>query len=89
MPDGAMLMGGEMTKEDNVWKMKHGFDEMYTSPQFDSTGKNAKVWDYPKDEWHKVIDINLNAVFYCCKAIVPHMRKNNYGRFISYTLYRR
>ena len=43
MPDGAMLMGGEMVKEDNVWKMKHGFDEMYTSPQFDSTGKNAKV----------------------------------------------
>ena len=47
MPDGAMLMGGEMSKEDNVWKMKHGFDEMYTSPQFDSTGKNAKVQNNP------------------------------------------
>ena len=46
-------------------------------------GKNAKVWDYPKDEWLKVINLDLNAVFYCCKAIVPHMIKNNYGRIIN------
>ena len=42
-------------------------------------GKNAKVWDYPNDEWLKVINLNLNSVFYCCKAIIPHMIKNNYG----------
>ena len=47
MPDGAMLMGGEMSKENDEWKMKHGFDDMYTSPQFDSTGKNAKVQNNP------------------------------------------
>ena len=46
-------------------------------------GKNPKVWDYPKDEWLKVINLDLNAVFYCCKAIVPHMIKNNYGRIIN------
>ena len=46
-------------------------------------GKNAKVWDYPYDEWLKVINLDLNAVFYCCKAIVPHMIKNNYGRIIN------
>ena len=47
------------------------------------TGINAKVWEYPLDEWKKVIDLNLNATFYCCKAIVPHMIKNNYGRIIN------
>ena len=31
-------------------------------------GKNTTVVDYPLDEWKKVIDLNLNAVFYCCKA---------------------
>tara|TARA_B100000029_G_scaffold289208_1_gene282947 strand:- start:548 stop:1294 length:747 start_codon:yes stop_codon:yes gene_type:complete len=46
-------------------------------------GKNSKVWDYPNDEWLKVINHDLNAVFYCCKAIVPHMIKNNYGRIIN------
>ncbi len=46
-------------------------------------GKNAKVCDYPNDEWLKVINLNLNSVFYCCKAIVPHMIKNNYGRIVN------
>ena len=46
-------------------------------------GKNAKVWDYPNDEWLKVINLNLNSVFYCCKAITPHMIKNNYGRIVN------
>tara|TARA_Y100000591_G_scaffold87852_1_gene74096 strand:- start:3 stop:752 length:750 start_codon:yes stop_codon:yes gene_type:complete len=47
------------------------------------TGMNAKVWDYPLDEWKKVIELNLNSTFYCCRAIVPHMIKNNYGRIIN------
>ena len=47
------------------------------------TGKNATVWDYPIDEWKKVLDLDLNAVFYCCKAIVPHMIKNNFGRIVN------
>tara|TARA_B100001027_G_C16263417_1_gene330676 strand:- start:2256 stop:3005 length:750 start_codon:yes stop_codon:yes gene_type:complete len=47
------------------------------------TGMNAKVWEYPLDEWKKVIELNLNSTFYCCKAIVPHMIKNNYGRIVN------
>ena len=47
------------------------------------TGLNAGVWNYPVDEWQKVINVNLNAVFYCCKAVVPHMIKNNYGRIVN------
>ena len=47
------------------------------------TGMNAKVWDYPLEEWKKVIELNLNSTFYCCRAIVPHMIKNNYGRIIN------
>ena len=47
------------------------------------TGLTAKLWDYPTDEWHKVLNVNLNGTFYCCKAIVPHMIKNNYGRIVN------
>ena len=47
------------------------------------TGMNAKVWDYPLEEWKKVIDLDLNATFYCCKAVVPLMIKNNYGRIVN------
>ena len=46
-------------------------------------GKNANVDEYPIDEWNRVIDLNLNAVFYCCKAVVPFMVKNNYGRIVN------
>ena len=47
------------------------------------TGMNAKVWDYPLEEWKKVIELDLNSTFYCCKAVVPHMIKNNYGRIVN------
>ncbi len=46
-------------------------------------GKNTTVAEYPVDEWNKVINLNLNAVFYCCKAVVPFMEKNNYGRIVN------
>ena len=46
-------------------------------------GKNTTVAEYPLEEWNKVINLNLNAVFYCCKAVVPFMVKNNYGRIVN------
>jgi len=46
-------------------------------------GKNTTVWDYPVHEWKKVLELNLNAVFYCLKLITPHMIKNNYGRIVN------
>ena len=47
------------------------------------TGMNATIADYPTAEWKKVINLNLNAVFYCCKAVVPYMIKQNYGRIVN------
>ena len=47
------------------------------------TGINKTVAEYPLDEWKKVINLNLNSVFYCCKAVVPIMIKNNYGRIVN------
>ena len=46
-------------------------------------GMNTTVAQYPIEEWNKVINLNLNAVFYCCKAVVPLMKKNNYGRIVN------
>ena len=46
-------------------------------------GPNATTWEYPVDEWRQVIDIDLNAVFYCCRAVVPHMIERGYGRIVS------
>jgi NAD(P)-dependent dehydrogenase (short-subunit alcohol dehydrogenase family) len=46
-------------------------------------GPNFKSWDYPFDAWKQVIDINLTGVFLCCRAIVPHMLRQNYGRIVN------
>jgi len=46
-------------------------------------GMNTTVAEYPLDEWNKIINLNLNSVFYCCKAVVPLMLKNDYGRIVN------
>ena len=47
------------------------------------TGPTASLWEYDLEMWKKVIDINLMGTFHCCKAIVPSMIKNNYGRIVN------
>ena len=46
-------------------------------------GPSFKSWEYPIDQWQNVIDIDLTGLFYCCKSIVPHMIKANYGRIVN------
>ncbi len=46
-------------------------------------GPSFKTWEYPLQDWKNVIDIDLSGVFYCSKAIVPHMIKANYGRIVN------
>jgi 3-oxoacyl-[acyl-carrier protein] reductase len=47
------------------------------------TGPNVKLWDYPADAWRDVFAVNLDGVFNCCRAVVPHMRARNYGRIVN------
>jgi len=47
------------------------------------TGATAPVDAYPIDSWLNVIDVNLNGLFYCCRAVVPHMVANGYGRIVN------
>ena len=47
------------------------------------TGPTAPLWEYDIDIWKKVVDINLMGTFNCCRAIVPNMIKNNYGRIVN------
>ena len=46
-------------------------------------GPSYKTWEYPIEEWQKVIDIDLSGVFYCCKSVVPHMIEKNYGKIVN------
>jgi len=46
-------------------------------------GVNRTVWETDLEEWRKVLRINLDGPFICCKAIVPVMIKQDYGRIIN------
>jgi len=39
-------------------------------------GAFAPVDEMSLDDWHRVIDTNLNGVFYCTKAALPHLRRS-------------
>jgi 2-dehydro-3-deoxy-L-rhamnonate dehydrogenase (NAD+) len=47
------------------------------------TGPNATLADYPVEEWKRVFDVNVHALFYCNKAVVAHMRTKDYGRIVN------
>jgi 2-dehydro-3-deoxy-L-rhamnonate dehydrogenase (NAD+) len=46
-------------------------------------GSNGPLWDYDVEEWHRIIDINLNGTFHCCRAVLPHMLESGYGRIVT------
>jgi len=46
-------------------------------------GLNTTTWEYPVEEWRRVMAINLDGQFHCCKAIVPKMIAQDYGRIVN------
>jgi len=46
-------------------------------------GPTATTWDYPLDAWRQVMAVNLDGPFHCCRAVVPQMIANNYGRIVN------
>lgn len=46
-------------------------------------GNNAKTWETDPKEWQRVLSINLNGPFHCCRAVIPHLLKNGYGRIVN------
>jgi 3-oxoacyl-[acyl-carrier protein] reductase len=47
------------------------------------SGPNVKTWEYPLEDWRRVFSINIDGQFHCCKAIVPGMIAQNYGRIVN------
>ena len=46
-------------------------------------GPNHQTWEYPPDEWKRVIEVDLVGVYYCCRAVVPIMLEQKYGRIVT------
>lgn len=46
-------------------------------------GPTVKVWEYEDADWQAVMNLDLTAVFYCCRAVIRSMRENGYGRIVN------
>lgn len=46
-------------------------------------GNNAKLVDYDPAEWQRILDINLTGTFNTCRAVLPQMIEQNYGRIVT------
>lgn len=47
------------------------------------TGPNAPVADYDVAAWRQVVEVNLTGTFLCCRAVVPGMRRQDWGRIVN------
>lgn len=47
------------------------------------SGPNATTWEYPLEAWSQVMRVNVDGVFHCCRAVLPHMIAKNYGRIVN------
>ncbi|PZU88701.1 MAG: 3-oxoacyl-ACP reductase [Chelatococcus sp.] len=45
-------------------------------------GPNLKTWDYPAEEWARVMRLNVDGTLHCCQAVMPGMIRRNYGRLV-------
>ena len=46
-------------------------------------GPTMPSWEYPLEDWRRVVDVDLNGVYYCCRAVVSKMRERDYGRIVN------
>jgi 2-dehydro-3-deoxy-L-rhamnonate dehydrogenase (NAD+) len=47
------------------------------------SGANMPTWEYPPEEWARVLAINLTGIFNCCRTVAPMMIARNYGRIVN------
>jgi NAD(P)-dependent dehydrogenase (short-subunit alcohol dehydrogenase family) len=47
------------------------------------TGATVPLIEFPIDSWRKVMDVDVNGLFYCCRAVVPLMLQTGYGRIVN------
>ena len=46
-------------------------------------GPNHPTWEYPVEAWKKVLDVDLTGVFLSCRAVLPAMIHQKYGRIVN------
>jgi NAD(P)-dependent dehydrogenase (short-subunit alcohol dehydrogenase family) len=85
----AKVFVADVSREDDVARIEREVTEAYGGIQIliNNAGINVRktITEFTLDEWNSVINTNLTSVFLMCRAFVPHMKGNGYGRIINMT----
>lgn len=46
-------------------------------------GRAARLEDVTSEDWDRLVNVNLKGTFYCTRAVLPHMKKNRYGKIVN------
>lgn len=85
----AAVFQADVAKEDQVTKLEREVTAKFGGVHIliNNAGINVRkqITDFTLDEWNSVINTNLTSVFLMCRAFVPHMKGQGYGRIINMT----
>src|SRR5262245_35066129 len=85
----AEVFRADVTDEEQVQKLEDAVIGKFARIQIliNNAGINIRkpVTDFSLTEWRQVMDTNLTGPFLMCRAFVPHMRGQGYGRIINLT----
>jgi 3-oxoacyl-[acyl-carrier protein] reductase len=86
----AMAMQGDVSSVEDVRRMSRAILDRWeridvlvcTAGPF--LFRHIRLTDLTDDEWREMVDGNLSGVFYCAREVIPHMRKQRFGRIITF-----
>ena len=74
-PDSVEALAGQVLK-------RHGKIDVLVN-NAGIAGVNKMLWECTPEEWREVMDVDLYGVFLCCRAFVPAMLENGWGRIVN------
>lgn len=86
----ALVFQTDVSKEDQVNEMvretiaKFGTIDILANV-VGIAGPTKDVWDMTLAEWRRTLEVNLDSLFLCCKAVLPVMTKKKYGKIINFS----
>ena len=80
----------DVSKEDQVQKMVEETQQHFGTIDILANvvgiaGPTKDVWDMTLSEWKQTLDINLDSMFLCCKAVLPGMIRKRSGKIINFS----
>lgn len=84
----AVFVRVDVTKQEQVNTMADAVVETFGALHYALNsagvgGLRAKTAEYPVEDWHRVLDINLNGIFYCMQAEIPHILNSGGGAIVN------